>query len=427
MKLSKIFLVFYFIGTLQALMGQQSPAKAQTQSILLTGATIHTGTGTVIRQGAIGFEKGKIRFIGKENIPKNFDQIIDVSGKHIYPGFIAPNTQLGLREISAVRATADFVEVETFNPSVRSIIAYNTDSKVTPTVRSNGVLIAQIAPTGRTISGKSSVVHLDAWNWEDALIAEDMAMHLQWPNRFRSTHRRGEARMAKPNKNYDQQIQKITNFFEDARAYAKKQNPEQTNLKLEACRPLFAHKAKLFVHTQDAKSMIEATFLAEKLGVELVIVGAAEAYLITDFLAKHKVPLILADTHRLPRYDEEDIDQPYKLPAQLQNAGVLFAFGINGYWQQRNLPFQAGQAVAYGLGYEQAVQALTLNTAKILGIDQHLGSLEVGKDATLIVVQGDALDMRNSKVERAYITGRNIDLDNKQKALYRKFADKYGL
>ncbi len=426
MIFSKIISITLGLLLVKGLYAQQTPAPPQTTSILITNATIYT-QGKKLEGAAIAFSNGKIDFVGNQNIPTGYEKIIDAKGKNIYPGLIAPNTQLGLREISAVRATADYVEVEAMNPSVRSIIAYNTDSKVTPTVRSNGVLIAEIAPTGRVISGRSSIVQLDAWNWEDAVISEDNGIHLHWPARYRRASGRGEARRVKPNEQYSDQVAQIKSFFEDAKAYQKRADYQEKNLKLEACRTLFGRKAKLYIHTHDAPSMMEAVLMAEDLHVQPVIVGAADAHLILPFLQEHHVQIILANTQRLPRFDDSDIDQPYKLAGQLEKAGILFGFGIDGYWQQRNLAFQAGQAVAYGLDYKKAIDALTINTAKILGIDHRLGSLEVGKDATFIITNGDVLDMRNSILSSAYISGRKIDLDNKQKALNKKFRNKYGI
>ncbi|MEM1319286.1 MAG: amidohydrolase family protein [Bacteroidota bacterium] len=420
------FLSLLFVGSLMA---QQTPAAPQTQPILITGATAHLGNGIRIENSFIAFEQGKITIVADArtvNIDnsKNY-KIIDASGKHVYPGFIAPNTNLGLVEIGAVRSTRDFAEVGQLNPSIRSIIAYNTDSRVTPTVRSNGVLMAQVTPQGGRVSGQSSVVVLDAWNWEDAAYRTDDGIHLNWPRVF--TRRWGGTSVeTSKNKNYAEQIRAIEDLFKEAQAYVEKQKVDPKNLKLEAMRGLFDQSKNLYVHTQDAKTIMEATLLAEQFGMRIVIVGGRDSWMITDFVKEHQVPVILRQSLSLPGRIDADIDQPYKTAKLLQEAGILFAFSVGGGWQQRNLPFHAGHSVAFGLDYEAAISGLTLNTAKILGVDKTTGSIEKGKDASLFICEGDALDMRTCKVVQAFIQGREIDLDNKQKALYRKFQDKYG-
>ena len=270
----------------------------------------------------------------------------------------------------------------------------------------------------------SSIVHLDAWNWEDAIYTADDGIHLNWPYTYSYSWRQREYTK---NERYKEQVQQIADFMAEAKAYSQNKETRETNLKMEAMRKLFSKERKLYIHVNDAKSITTAVVLAKKHDVELVIVGGRDAWMLTDLLKENKVAVVLAPTHRLPSRVDADIDQPFKTPALLEEAGVLFCLQNEGNWQQRNLPFQAGHAVGFGLSYENAVKAITLNTAKILGIDDRTGSLEVGKDATLIISSGDALDMRTSNIEQAYIQGRNIDLNNKQKGLYEKFKKKYEL
>lgn len=405
-----------------------APALPQGEAIYIVGGTVHLGNGQALENGIVAFEKGKITVVGTPgNLPEiNLSryQVVDAKGKHIYPGFIAPNTQLGLVEINAVRATRDMREVGIINPNVRAIIAYNTDSDVIPTVRSQGVLLAQITPQGGGISGSSTVVHLDAWNWEDAAMKTDEGIHLNWPNEFRY---RWRSRSYEENEDYAEQLKEINQFFEEAKAYTAMAKPKPVNLKFEAMRGLFGGSQKLYIHTNTAKSITQAVQLAKKYGVKLVIVGGSDSWMVSDLLKENGVAVMLAESQALPSRVDDAIDQPFRTPALLEEAGVLYCIGIDGYWQLRNLAFQAGQSVGFGLDYEKAVQAITLNTAKILGIDAQVGSLEVGKDATLIITSGDALDMRSSTVEQAFIQGRSIDLDNKHRKLYEKFKTKYEL
>lgn len=411
----------------QFALAQQTPAPPQTKGIVVSGATAHLGNGEVIENSIIAFENGKFTVINTQAVGQGFDgfETIDATGKHIYPGFIAPNTQLGLKEIDAVRSTRDDREVGYLKPHVRSIIAYNTDSRVTPTVRSNGVLLAQISPTGGRIKGSSSIVELDAWNWEDAAYSTDDAIHLSWPSMFRRTGWWAEPGGIKKNDKYKDQVRDINNFFKEALAYTKKTKVESKNLKFEAMRGVFNGSKNLIIATNAAKTITEAILFAKEFDITPVILGGKEAWKIADFLKTNNISIILSNTQSLPSNDDDHIDQPFKSALALQKVGVPFCFSMGGAWEQRNLPFQAGQAVAFGLDYEAAISGLTLNTAKILKIDKTVGSIESGKDATFFIAEGDALDMRTCKVTKAFIRGKEIDVDNKQKALYRKFKAKY--
>lgn len=419
-----LLLCLLFFGTL--LQGQKRPS-----SFLYANVTIHVGNGELIEKGMIGVSNGKIDLIEsmETEVSTKYDLIIDGKGKHIYPGFIAPNTRLGLEEIQAVRATKDYREVGHFNPNIRSVIAYNTDSEVVPTVRSNGVLLAQIVPEGGRISGQSSVVYTEGDNWEDATLVFDNCVHLRWPNRIRYTGWWAQRGRTERNKHYNKGLEAIKVYFDAAKAYAQKEVVEQKNLKFETMKALFVQEKKLVVHVEDAKSMMDAINLLQTYGVDMVIQGGTEAWRIADFLKEKNIPVILHDIHQLPRRDDSDIDQPFKTPALLAEKGVKFAFSLNnqGSWNVRNLVFQAGQAVAYGLDKEIALGALTLHTAEILGIADRVGSLEKGKDATFIISTGDVLDMRTSVITDAFMAGKKVDLEDKQKKLYDKYMQKYEL
>ncbi len=421
-----LFCVGFFTNNLHA---QSNTSIASKEKILLTGATAHLGNGEVIENSMIAFSDGVFTFVGKQSERALFAdyRVLDVQKKHIYPGFIAPNTLLGLREIDAVRSTNDVEETGSFNPNVRAIIAYNTDSRIIPTVRSNGVLLAEIVPQGGRISGTSAIVQLDGWNWEDAAYRAESGVHLNFPNmsNFPNDDDDDSAGKAK-NDEYSRQFRELEEFFNEAFAYSKKENLTQKNLKFDAMRDIFEGKKILFIHTNYAKGISQAVLFAKKYGISPVIVGAAEAYLVKDFLKENKISVILGRSQSLPIREDDDIDQPFKNAKILYDAGILFAFSNKETWQQRNLVFQAGQAVGFGLPKEAAISALTLNTAKILGIEKTVGSLEIGKDATFFISEGDALDMRSSRVEIAYLKGKKLDLDDKQKALNRKFQAKYG-
>ena len=423
-----IAILFYALFTLNSTAQDVPvPAPKQTERICLKGGTVHTGTGKVIENAYLVFENGKVTDVFAATTIKTEEtlgKVIDVTGKQIYPGLISMNCYLGLSEIEAVRATNDVAETGTLNPNARAIISYNTDSRVTPTVRSNGVLYAQIVPQGGKVSGTPAVVQLDAWNWEDAAIKAEDGVFINWPNMYKVKGWWAEPDGYELNKDYEKAVQELKDYISEARSYAHT-NHEKKNLRFEAMRQLFIDKQNLYVRVDYVKEMLHVIAFGEEMGLNIVLVGAADSYLIADVLAQKKIPVILQKTHALPSYNDEDIQQPYKTPAILQHAGVLFSLSIGGFWQERNLMFEAGTAAAYGLSKEEALAAITLNSAKILKLEKRIGSIEVGKDASFIVSSGDILDMRSSDVQLAYIEGRQISLDNKQKALYKKFSDKY--
>lgn len=408
------------------------PGEIPTKAIVLTGGIAHIGNGQLLENAAIGMENGKITFVkpmGSVKLNPEKADIIDITGKHVYPGFINPNNTLGLTEIDAVRATNDYAETGSFNPEVRALTSFNTDSKISPTVRSNGVLITQATPRSGRICGTSSVMHLDGWNWEDAVLRADDGIHINWPNRFQHTGWWVEPGPTKQNEKYGEQVDELKTFMTRAKAYAETPSPV-FNQKLDACRGLFDGNRNLYIHVSDAKGIMESVLWAESAGIKKpVIVGGTESWLVVDFLSTKKIPVILERTHSLPPDSDVAIDQPFKTPKILADNNVLFCLNYEGDMEamgSRNLPFTAGTAVAYGMKYEEAVAAITLNAAKIMGVDKQCGSLEAGKDATLFVSEGDALDMMTNDVIYAWIAGRTVDLDNPQKYLYRKFKGKLG-
>jgi imidazolonepropionase-like amidohydrolase len=406
-----------------------TPATAQSESILILNATAHLGNGQVITNACIGFENGKLTLVADGTLvkydPTRYKKVIDARGKHVYPGFIAPNTPLGLVEVQSVRASVDLVEIGDYNPSVRSVVAYNTDSHILPTVRSNGILLIQVVPQGGRVSGTSSIMELDGWNWEDAAYKMDDGMHLRFPTVYTFGFDPINGFSQKKNENFVKDITDAETFFREAKAYNEKTAPMPKNLKFEAMRGVFTGKRTLFVHANAAKEITEGVAFGKKFGCKTVIVGGRDSWMLTELLLLNGIAVILEETQALPSRNDDDVDQPYKTPALLKKAGVEFCMSVTGYWQQRNLALMAGQAVGFGLDKEAAVAAITSSTAKILGIDKTVGTLEIGKDATLIISEGDALDMRTSIVKQAFIRGKELDLDTKQKQLYRRYKTKY--
>ncbi len=403
------------------------PAADQGEPIAITGAVIHIGNGMIINDGIITFDKGLITAVGDAGGGINLvnHAVIDVEGRHVYPGFVLPNSTLGLIEVNSVRATSDVLEEGDINASVRSAIAYNTDSEIIPANRFNGILTAQVAPQGGLISGSSTVFKLDGWNWEDAMLAEDVGLHLHWPS-YVQRRRNPETGLFETadNENYEGQTQLLHSLFQDAQAYSG----QLLNLNLLAMQPLFNGVAKLFIHADEAKQIISAIRFARSYGVQdIVLVGGADALSVKSFLLAQDVPVIYERIHELPQREWQDVDMPFKTPFLLHEAGIKVGIGggATSIDRQRNLPFFAGTAAAYGLNRETALAMITSVNAEILGVADRVGTLEVGKDATLFISEGDALDMRTSQVLGAYIQGRDIDLYGTQQQLYERFRVKY--
>lgn len=425
-------ILFLLIGNYFIANAQNIGADAQQMPVAIKGATIHCANGRTINSGVIAFESGKITVLEDSRSSKILNQDkytwIDATGKHIYPGLIALNTHLGLSEIEAIKATNDFSETGLYNPDVRALVAYNTDSRVTPTVRSNGILLAQTAPVGGVISGLSSVMMLDGWNWEDAVYKADDGIYMYWPDlESPSRGRSFNPDSQKPSEKFEGRINEIKAFFDQAFAYSNKAETQEKNLKFEAMKPVFKGERKVFVRANSVIEIQSAIRFMENYGIKPVIVGAQEAWKIAGFLREKNIPVVFTETHRLPMYDDDNVAQPFKTPVTLAENSVLFSISVDGFWQVRNLPFQVGQAVPFGLDKEKALDCITINAAKILGIDKQTGSLEIGKDATLIISDGDVLDMKSSIISHAFIRGRKIDLNNKQKVLNAIYRKKYGL
>ncbi|MFO7756856.1 MAG: amidohydrolase family protein [Bacteroidales bacterium] len=406
-------------------------APEQDKPLMLTGGNIHTGTGEVISGADIAFKDGKIMAVGTlEGMPEYADyEAVNVSGKEVYPGLIFLNTGLGLTEIGSVDVTVDNSEYGQINPGARAAVAYNTDSHVIPVVRSNGVLLAQVTPSGGILSGTSSVMQLDAWNWEDALYSADEGIHINWPGMAppRGRWAMYARMMGGSRSSYEDTVEEITELFRDAVAYAEMEKPEKTNQHLEAMKGLFDGSRTLYIHASEAKSIIASVNFAREYGVKkMVLVGANEqAWMVKDFIRENDIPVILAHVHSMPDNEHSDIRLPFKLAGMFSREGILTGITYSNQAYGYNLPFVAGQTVAYGVSKEDALAMVTLNNARILGIDDRTGSLEEGKDANIIVSEGDILDMLGNEVVLAYINGRCIDLDNKHKMLYRRFQEKY--
>ena len=327
-----------------------------------------------------------------------------------------------------MRASDDESEIGEFNPHVRSIIAYNAESKLVETTRPNGVLLAQITPRGGRIAGTSSIVQLDAWNWEDAAVKTNDGIHLNWPRSYSRAGWWAEPGGIEMNKNYDPQIKEIQAYFDNAFAYLDSKNAKK-DIPFEAMKGLQSGEKTLYINANGEKEIIDAVLFKKKNKIKkMVIVGGYYAFKAANLLKENEVGVLLKRVHDLPLLEDEDVNLPYKNAKLLVDAGVLVALQNAGNMermQTRNLPFYAGTCAAWGLTKEQALQLITGNSAKLLGIDNQYGTLESGKSATLFISEGDALDMKTNLISFAFIDGRQISLESHHTELYERYKGKF--
>jgi hypothetical protein len=399
--------------------------KLVAQIIIYQGANIHTGTGRVINNGVLAVEKEKIIFVGSQNDFKSYathSTSINLSGKEIYPSIISLYTNIGLTEIEAVRATRDDTEIGNLNSNIHTYLAYNTESEVLSTLRSNGILLAQVTPRGNLIAGNSSIMTLFGNSWEEALYITNDGIHLNFPSLYNSGTNKD---------NYYKEIEKIKSFFENAKLYNEKPTSNEKNLRLENLVGLFSGSKTLYINVSFTKDIITAVNLAKKLGiVKIVIVGAEHGIEALDFLKVNQIPIILKRLFSLPNHTESNLFENLQMPKLLKQKGILFAFSYFGADEaaySRNISFNAGSCVSFGLSKEEALEAITYSAAKILGIEKQTGSIELGKEANFLVVDGDLLDYKTSNIEDAYFKGKKINLDNRQKKIFQSYLEKYNL
>lgn len=408
----------------------QVPAKPQERPILLRGGDLYTVANGVMPATDLLFEGGVIRAIGPGLEAPAGAEVIEVAGQRVYPGLIAPQTTLGLIEIGSVRATRDDTEVGAITPEIAAHSAYNPDSELIPSVRAHGITTAQVVPQGELLAGRGFLTHLDGWTKEDSAVALVDGLTLRWPAVVVETGFRAEGSPEEQKKRRAEARRELRQAFADARAYhlAREAGLEvDHDARWEAMRPIWGGEMPLYVEADDYRQIVEAVEFTREQGLRMILVGGQDAHLATGLLAANDVPVILGTITSLPRRLDDDYDLPFKQPRLLEEAGVRFCFshGAGGSsWDARNLPFQAGQAVAFGLSPESALRALTLGTAEILGVADRLGSLEVGKQATLFVSKGEVMDTLGQQVTRMFIRGREVDLDNRHKELYRKYQQR---
>ena len=421
------------ISALVAQASDQIPAKKQDHPVALVGATIHTVAGPVIENGTVLFENGKISALGRPLTFPEGTEIIDVKGKHVYPGLISADTYLGLTEIGAVRASRDRAETGRINPNVRAEVAVNPESELIPVTRANGITMFVSSPSGGLISGTSAMMMSDGWTWEEMTYKAPAALVVNWPNMttFRAPWIQQTEEEQK--KEREKALKDLADTFRDARAYwlAKKAEHEnkapyhEVDMRWEAMIPVLEGKVPVLVWATQVQQILAAVAWAQQEGVKLIIGGGYDAWRIPDLLKKHDIPVLAGGIHRLPSRRFEAYDEPFVLPKKLRDAGIRFAIiSQDEAAHERSLPYHAATAAAHGLPRDEALKALTLYPAQIFGVADRVGSLEVGKDATLIVTTGDPLEIM-TQIEMEFIQGRKVDITSRHTMLYDKYKEKY--
>ncbi|HQU41993.1 MAG TPA: amidohydrolase family protein, partial [Pirellulales bacterium] len=409
------------------------PGLPQDRPIALVGGTVHPVSGPAIEGGVLLFDAGKIVAVGREVVLPGNTEKIDVQGKHVYPGMIDGYTHLGLMEIPMVRATNDHTETGRINPNAKAQVAVNPDSELIPVARTTGVLSVLSVPGGGLISGASALMGLDGWTWEEMTIKPVVGVHVRWPQMAPIHTWWQEMKAQEQLVARDKALEEICRAFDEARSYATacracadgKGAAPDFNARWEALVPVLEGKVPLIIDADEIQQIQSALAFAERERVKVILLGGYDAPHCADLLKQLDVPVIVAGTHRLPRRHDDAFDAPYTVPARLHELGVKFCIAsADRASMVRNLPYHAGTAAAYGLAPDEALKAVTLYPAQIFGVADRLGSLEAGKDATLFVTDGDPLETP-SRVSLAFITGRRIDLNNRQQRLWEKYQEKY--
>jgi imidazolonepropionase-like amidohydrolase len=420
-------------------------ARAQDDDLYaITGARLVTLAGPAIDDGTVVVRRGKISEVGRSVAIPPGARVIDARGLEVYPGIMDAVSQLGLTEIGSTAATVDTVELGDFNPQIRAATAIHPASEHIPVARANGITHAVSAPgsfggffggDGFGFQGQASLVNLDGWTVEEMSIAPSVGMVLQWPS-IRTEDLDLDTFESKPvpyetaSKEHEERLARLEDWIDAARRYASASasaNPGgraseggERDLKLEALVPVIEKKLPLLVLAEKERDIRDAVAFSEKEDLRMVLLGGRDGWKAKDLLREKGIPVILGPTQELPATEDEPYDQPYATAGQLQKAGVRVVFGSFGSADSRLLPHEVGNAVAYGLPWEEGLKSITLYPAELFGVSDRLGTIEEGKIANLIVTDGDPLEIR-TQVRYLFVNGRLTSLDNKQLRLYEKY------
>ena len=406
---------------------------SSAETLLLTGGVVHTASGPVLTNTPVFVKDGRIETIGK-GAPTKADKVVRLEGQHVYPGLIAASTSVGLIEIPAIRATRDVTEVGVFTPEVQSWVAVNPDSELIPVARANGIACIVPVPEGGTISGQSGLLALAGWTCEEMLVRPGVAMNLTWPSAqldlTPKENSRDKAHWKSPEDQARERLVKeagLQQFLDLARAHAKQ--PGDPVPALEAMKPFLGTDRPWVIRAEDIREIRAALRWTATNNLKMVLLGGRDSAQLATELAERHVPVIFEHVYDLPSQDHLGYDANFRAAAILQKAGVKVIFGFAGSAMAhepsnlRNLPYEAGQAISFGLPEDEALKAITLYPAEVFGVADRLGSLDAGKDATFVVVDGSIFDDR-AQVRRLWIAGREVSLESRHTRLYEKYRQR---
>ena len=408
------------------------PGSPGTNDVLaITNARIVPVTRPTIEKGTIVIRGNRIVALGPDVPVPAGAKVIDARGGSVYPGFIETSTDLGLNE-PGVRGMEDVREMLDFNQNIRTRVEYQADSDAIAVGRSNGVTTAAVMPGGGMLSGDVAVMNLDGWTWEEATVKPSAGIVFNFPAVAGGGGRGGgfgrgggpggdETPYDELKRQRDQRLEQVSGYLARARAYAKAGAGRQTDWMLEALVPVVDKRTKLYTRVGSYLDFTDAIAFGQKEGVDMVIITSPFAAAMgVDALKGKAVPVILTEVQSTPQSDDVSHNYNYAAADMLADAGVKFTFSTGEYSNLRLLPYQAAQSVAWGLSRDEALKALTINAADILGVGAAIGSLEEGKIANLFIADGDPLEVRTN-VRNVIINGRDVSLENKHWLLWQRF------
>jgi imidazolonepropionase-like amidohydrolase len=395
--------------------------------LAITNARIHPVTRPTIERGGLVIRNGLIEAVGANVTAPAGATVIDAAGADVYPGWINARSTLGLAD-PGPRGFADSDEMLDFNPQLRSTVAFHNDSDAIPVTRANGVTTVAVTPGGGILGGQVSVMNLDGWTWEEATVKPMVGISFQFP----TVGRRGgfgpnpdaNRDYAELKKERDAKLDAVADLLERARGYARTPQAERVvDWSLEPLVPVVERRVPLFTFADREAEIRDAIAFADRHGVRLVITGGRESPLVADLLDEKDIPVILGEVFELPTREDMPHAESYAAAGQLAKAGVKFALGTGAWSDVRLLPYNAAISAAWGLSREEAIKALTINAAEILGVADRVGSLEPGKLANLLIAKGDPLEIR-SEITHVFVNGRSVGLSNKHLELYQRFSSR---
>ncbi|MEZ5065827.1 MAG: amidohydrolase family protein [bacterium] len=410
-----------------------TPGGAATTAV--TGGTVHPISAPAIEGGTVVFTDGALVAVGaagEVEIPAGAE-IVDAKGRHVWPGLIDLHTSLGLIEIGSVRGTVDTDEVGRLNPNARAEVALNASSPHLPVTRANGTLLAATLPRGAVLPGTAALIALDGWTWEELVRRAPLGLVIEWPDMNPNPRRRGgdEEESADRPAGWETELARLDSMFDEAEAYradrARRNTDRDADVAWESMLPVLAGEVPVWIQAQTLAQVRAALDWTERRGLSMVLLDgtdgtSGDAWLVADEIAARGIPVVCKTTRR-PARTYEPYDLSYSEPAKLHAAGVKVAFGSRGASNARVLPQEAARAVAYGMPRDAVERGLTLTAAEIAGVADRYGSLDPGKSATLIVVDGDLLETR-MHVERAWLDGAEVDLSSHHTELWKKWSSR---